>query len=746
MAIKKNALYRLTDGDKAIIEAARKNNDPNIFLNYYMRNEDSGTWYRPVTDEQLTTLEVPESIAAALNWRNLYDSLVMVWDWLGKPFYFGPDKSNPQDWRILTEEEFEDSRERLEKVYRAVVEADGTLVFHYPHGALLLPWQLRMYQSKHPLQVCPGGYGCVAPDTLVYDAEIKAHVAIADLARLNKAPLVMAWTGSEFTPVRAGVPWLQGEGELYCVATNTGRAITVTKQHKFLTPSGEWKELDELKVGDEIVMSSSYNPSYDTEKIAAIEFVRTGEFYDLNVPFYENYLAQGFVNHNSGKTFSKVLTMCYEAATKPGYRGLALAPNADMAREFHGIILGIIEGTLFSERFLVATPMRPRPTIVIGNDAVGETKIECFPLMDGNKDNSRKLLTLTADEALIDQAEQMEDLDTVIRNVGSRFRGIVRGRPRKGQITLVANSADNQALYDLFDESKDDPDYIWAYSPGTFENTYLTVADLLRYEKQVGKDENSRRMYLKGERPIGSGEHFPAESLQKCRARYLDEMMTDALNKKLPGYKKQEAQRVAIHHWETPYDPRRRYMVCADPGWGNPPSRNAAAQAVFDYTDFPRLPARLVAFDWTFGHGSPNPWMAQFTDFVMTYKAVGMNGFDATGFQSGYERMTDMHKLLPNPVSLAGQNKYIYLNLTKKFFADGLFEIPSIPHLFSQLAKYRLPDDGLRQDIVMMLLVASAMLEPLYYIVQTADEVIPFDPYDRYSRDESDRYSRADTR
>ena len=40
------------------------------------------------------------------------------------------------------------------------------------------------------------------------------------------------------------------------------------------------------------------------DKVVKIEFVRTSEYYDLSVPNYENYLAQGLIHHNSqaGKT------------------------------------------------------------------------------------------------------------------------------------------------------------------------------------------------------------------------------------------------------------------------------------------------------------------------------------------------------------------------------------------------------------------------------------------------------------
>ena len=47
-----------------------------------------------------------------------------------------------------------------------------------------------------------------------------------------------------------------------------------------------------------------YNHTLRYEKVKSISFERTDFYYDLNVPFFNNYFAEGFVNHNSGKTYA----------------------------------------------------------------------------------------------------------------------------------------------------------------------------------------------------------------------------------------------------------------------------------------------------------------------------------------------------------------------------------------------------------------------------------------------------------
>lgn len=591
---RRKSLYRTNDGDRAIIQRSIQENDINLFLNYYLRSANSGTWFRPVSEEDITSLQFPETRKAAQKWKDNYDVLFDIWDYLERPDYFAPTPES-ENWGEVSPEEYDELTASGSTAYRIVWQPDimPNPVFHHRHGVLLLPWQLDMNNNNAPTQVVIGGYG-------------------------------------------------------------------------------------------------------------------------------------------SAKTWGKALGMLWRASTLPGYRAFGLAPYSTQSTELYKQLLLAVEGTLFAERFLIASPSKPYPTLVIGNDLVGENTIECYPILD----DPSKILTLTGDEALLDQAEKMENgtLTDAIGKIASRFRGQVQGRPRRGQITLVANSADNPELWDLYDDAATDPD-IWAYSPGTFENEYLTVADLKRFEKQVGRDEQSKRMFIFGERPMGSGEHFPKESLEKCRAKWLDDQLAYHVNGKTPGWVRERAQKVDIYRVRVPYQEGSRYLVVADPGWANPPERNSAVIGVWQIDDFPVTPAVLVAFEWVFGHGSPNPWIAHFRSLVQEYHAIGLNGFDATGFQAGYERMHDFSDVKPTPVNMAGNKKYINLNLAKKYFADGMFQIPTIPHLFSQLAKYKLPDENIRQDIVSMILVTASLLEPFTYMTMLPPARSTYDLSDRYDRE-----------
>jgi hypothetical protein len=595
----RKAVYKLAKGEAAILDRARQEKNPNWITNYYLRSPDTGTYWRYVPESDVKRLKLPEFVEAAERWQEGYAGLFEIWDRLGRPEFFYPDTDR---WSAGYLPDYLARSERLERVYRVLADTEDStrVVFHHPHGALLLPWQLDLFKAQQPLDVVVGGFG-------------------------------------------------------------------------------------------------------------------------------------------SGKTWAKILHMMVRAVLLPGYRGLVLAPYFIQAIEVFTQALSIVASTLYEERFLLRSVTKPFPQLEIGHDGVGRNTIDFFPILD----DPDKIRTLTGDEGMVDQIEKLPDIQNVIRVLGTRLRGQYKGRPRVGKITMIGNPDDNPEMWDLVDDAENDPEMIFAYCPATHENTYLTVKDFIRFQKQVGEDAESQGMYLFGNRPKGGGKHFPAESIQRCHDTGLDEYMKENLESGIPGFALVQGGKVGVQKWETAPLSEHEYLVTADPGWDNPPYRNSPVVGVWDITAFAAGgPARLVAFEWVYGNGSPNPWIAKYIEYVMTYKAIGRNGYDATGFQSVYQSLSDtgLEGLLAEPINLGGQKKLSALNLAKKMWADGRFAVPNIPHMFSQLAKYDVNDKQLRQDIVMFILVTAQWLERLYYVDLSEGDEEPYPEYDRTYREEESRY------
>lgn len=454
----------------------------------------------------------------------------------------------------------------------------------------------------------------------------------------------------------------------------------------------------------------------------------------------------------SSKTWAGGLSFLVHAATLPGYRGFVLAPNSTQAEEVYRQMLLMFEGTLFQERFVIDKPiMRPNPRIKIGNDYVGENTIEFYPIQD----NVAKLLTLTGDEAMIDQSEQLDNLDEVIRVIGTRFRGRIgrTGRSRLGKITLIANSADNQQLWDLYDMSQTEEHKLShsGYIVSSYDNPYITEENLKKFEMFVGNDPEAIRVHMKGERPLGNGREFSADVLNRNRSLELDAIMKTGIDNGWPGYHRLYADKLGYYEWMLPYQPDRKYMQMSDPGTANPPHRNSPPIMVWDITEFPRKPATLVAFVWVMGNGDIRNWATRYAELVARYHTHGQCGFDATGPQASYDTwMYILEDLLVEKMTLTGNSKAMMLNSAKMLFSKGLFSIPAeLSSIFGQLSRYDLLEDKdsskMRQDIVMTVIMSAWWLMRLYYseLVENNNwkREDGWDPRDRYYRDRSDRYT-----
>jgi hypothetical protein len=444
----------------------------------------------------------------------------------------------------------------------------------------------------------------------------------------------------------------------------------------------------------------------------------------------------------SGKTLAVVLSFLIYAATLPGYRGLALAPFSKQAKEVYVLAMSAIRNTKYEERFLRGSPSSPFPTLIVGNDYTNtENTIECYGI--GDKDDADKLRTLTADNALIDQAEKIMDLQSVIRDVGTRFRGreLTSGRSRIGTMTFLANSGINDELWSLYDRAEVDPDKFYSLSPSTYDNIYLTDADIERYEVQVGDGDDNKRMYMYGGRPLGDGSEFSRVIMDRVRDPSLDELHEHLtrLGQKTTRFTTAGS---GVTEWTLPYDPSRTYVVVSDPGTAAPPHRNSPVIMVWDVTDFDvNHPMTLSGFYWFNGRTDISVWAATYATVVDTYHAIGRNGFDATGYQKGYERWIQiLHNLIAEKFELTATNKPMMLNDAKMLSSRGLIRMPvAVSSIYTQLAFYTFPEpEGLKQDLVVTYMMSAWYAKRLFYMSFKEEEKRKFDAWvmeDRNSRD-----------
>jgi replicative DNA helicase len=136
---------------------------------------------------------------------------------------------------------------------------------------------------------------CVVGDTRLIDAATGAVIPIrsvqpgAKVLGLGDRQKIGAFAVEDV--------WSTGVKPVFTLTTRTGRTVTATANHPFLTAQG-WKRLEELAAGD--IIATSEQSDLLWEDIRRIEPAGEAEVFDIRIPGCGNFLANGIVAHNSG--------------------------------------------------------------------------------------------------------------------------------------------------------------------------------------------------------------------------------------------------------------------------------------------------------------------------------------------------------------------------------------------------------------------------------------------------------------
>lgn len=417
----------------------------------------------------------------------------------------------------------------------------------------------------------------------------------------------------------------------------------------------------------------------------------------------------------SGKTKIIPLSMLTHAATVPFYRGMVLARYLDQAKQAWDYMRNDLEGTEYARRWVQFKNSDP-PELIIRNSYVKESRIVFRAVAEHDV---RKILTKELDEMYVDQVEGFEEFNLLLQVAGSRMRGMVRGRERLAKLRLIANAADNEEFWVFADRAQEEPDNYLFLNPWTEHNPFLTAHDLENFYR-IYPTEEERDQWMHGRRPIGGGEIFTAQITKLCINRELNELLNDAP----PDWFVQTESGLGLYRYEMPPEDGRIYIQIADPGSSNPPSRNSAPIMIWDITEFPGKPARLVGFNWVFGNGNYQTFVDEYVRLVHKYRTQTRNGFDSTGVQKMLQELVfDDRELASEGIDMSGTKKYATINSARYLMGKGLLEFPYIPYLATQMSRYKLPEPAkLSQDLVMALCMSAWYITRFYNI--EAEEVM----------------------
>lgn len=150
---------------------------------------------------------------------------------------------------------------------------------------------------KYPEIWLAGGRGCIDGNTLIETP--KGKVPVKDF----KGGEVYSYEEKTRRQIRciADAPSRFTEEDLFAVKMYGGQEILVTDEHKFLTPEG-WKMTKELGRDSVVVCGEHCGGIAIFARIESIKFRKRDFYWDFNVQGTHNYMAHGFINHNSTKS------------------------------------------------------------------------------------------------------------------------------------------------------------------------------------------------------------------------------------------------------------------------------------------------------------------------------------------------------------------------------------------------------------------------------------------------------------
>lgn len=194
-----------------------------------------------------------------------------------------------------------------------------------------IPLMLRWYQreitdGKEKKQVLRLGRRCMLPGTPVLMAD-GSWKAIEEIRVGEKVIAYDLDTGG-----RAARTVLyehdNGVKDVYEIVLSNGRSITCTTNHPLLTRARKWLSIElGLKAGVSVVVLNEAGDGWAEAEIQSITYAGQSQTYDIEVEWDHNFIANGIVCHNTGKSFTLGVKALTAALQIPHARVLILAPN-----------------------------------------------------------------------------------------------------------------------------------------------------------------------------------------------------------------------------------------------------------------------------------------------------------------------------------------------------------------------------------------------------------------------------------
>lgn len=340
----------------------------------------------------------------------------------------------------------------------------------------------------------------------------------------------------------------------------------------------------------------------------------------------------------SGKTRGVAVSACVHSMVTPDFKFMNTAPKSWQADLMYNFILDVSRSTPF-EKLIYEYPKRPYPVIKLMFYIGDYLMVSTLEFMSLDR-NANTILSWEGDWCNIDEAGQVDDLQTVIRNLGSRMRGSINGRDRLGRLSMVSNSWDNPEMWYRFDLAKEMPDDFLSLVISSRDNKNITEKQLKAMLKDIPEEEIGQ--FIDGTRPEGRGNYFAKEWIYEAEDDIYGKMIQTFVEKETPGYVMQTQYGCGVVNLVVPKSSQGNYVIVGDPGTDGAPNRNSPVIGVWDVSSFPQSKASLVGFWWGSGNGSITPFVNKLLWFMELYNPI-WTGIDSTASQKNMAELLNIY-------------------------------------------------------------------------------------------------------
>ena len=185
---------------------------------------------------------------------------------------------------------------------------------------------------------------CVAKGSLVHMADGTKK----PIENVREGDKVLAFDYNSFVAREVTASYPTGKKEVYRLRLRSGQEIYCTQNHRFLDRGSKlFKPLFDFEAGDQVGYVDKKTGRRHFSRIRSIMFMGEKDTYDIEVESAENFLCEGILTHNSGKS-ETVSTICGGLAIiLPTLANLPMFITDNRLDRFkNGIMIGCFAPTL----------------------------------------------------------------------------------------------------------------------------------------------------------------------------------------------------------------------------------------------------------------------------------------------------------------------------------------------------------------------------------------------------------------